>query len=924
MIHHTTCITHAARRRLISVSLAALLAVPASLSAQTVSSTNGENKDEAVKLDKFVVTGSLIPIAADTPAVPITVLTAADIEKSGVSTDLMEVLKKTQPYFYGANNVGADNGNISSGGTNGGSALALRNRATLVLVNGRRMAISPVIGSGGGNFVDVSLIPFAAVERVEVLADGASATYGSDAVSGVVNVILKTNYNGVEVAGGYYWSPNDGNWANRTYSLVAGASAGKTSVTFSTEWKKSDPLIQFERPWALNQFRTPSFAGVINPAGSTNFYYLNPSLNAPPLNQDLTLAQAVAAGIYSGPYTQDQVATFFDLAYKPTMLLGAERRSFTVAVNHQLTDTTRLFADLIYTANDTESVLNAQPVSGNVAASNQFNPFDITVTARNRFVSFPRRYQTETRGMRGVLGVQGNLSDKWTYDAAANFNRTVQHWRNPGLIDANTYTALLNAGTFNPFARVQSAGVIEQMQGTGTRDYTSELNGFDLRLSGELFSLPAGPLQVGLGLETRWESLTFENDRFEQTGQWLGATPRLPFAKRSTADGYFAEARVPIFSPAQGMKFFNTLELSIAARKDVYSSTTDPFVPKYSLRWMPFNDELAIRGTYSESFTAPTLFQLYGPTTTGFTGNINMSRYDTNGTPLNVLSGNRQFRSRGGSNPGLDPSESRNWTAGVVWSPRNVKNFSMSLDWFNIDERDLIGGIGSAVIAASVEQLGAASPYASLVRLGPSLAGELHFDDGAPITTPGQITNRPSDEVWISGQSVNIAGVWQSGADLELNYAYDLATLGRLAFKLNATYINEYYTQNVPTAAPTDFSDSYSGASVYPRWRSAFRADWTYKNLRLGVFHTYIPSMVDLGAVNPSPVAAYSQFDFQAAYSFTGSTNKWLQGLSLTIGVNNAFNEEPPFIFSEGNQSHDIVAYDPIGRMFYVTARYRF
>lgn len=904
-------------------AFALLAGLPLLASAQTAA-TEEEKKDEALKLDKFVVTGSLIPIAADTPAVPITILTSADIERTGVSTDLMEVLKKTQPYFYGSNNVGADNGNISSGGTNGGSAVALRNRATLVLINGRRVGISPVIGSGGGNFVDVSMIPFSAVDRIEVLADGASATYGSDAVSGVVNVILKNNYTGVEVAGGYYWSPNKGNWANRTYSVVAGAAAGKTNITVSTEWKKSDPLIQYERDWALNQFRTASFAGVINPAGSTNFYYLNPNLNAPPQNLDLSFADAVAQGIYQGPFTQDQIATFFDLAFKPTMLLGAERRSVSVAINHEVSDTARIYGDILVSLNDAESVLNAQPVTGNVVASHPFNPFNATVTARNRFVDFPRRFQTESRGMRGVVGITGQLSDRWRYDFAGNFNRNVQHWRNPGLIDSTVYTALTNSGVYNPFARRQNPGVIEQMQGTGTRDYTSELNSFDLRFNGDLLDLPAGPLQVGFGAETRWESLTFNNDRFEQTGLWLGATPRQPFARRYNLDGFFAEARMPIFSPAQNQRFFNTLELSVAARKEIYSNTTDPFVPKYSLRWLPFNDELAFRGTYSESFTAPTLFQLYGPTTVGFTPNINMTRYDTSGNSLGVLTGNRQYRGRTGSNPGLIPSEARNWTAGVVWSPRKFKNLSISLDWFDLDERDLVGQIGSAVITESVERLGPASPYASLVRLGPSLAGEVHFDDGAPITTPGQITNRPSDEVWISAQSTNIAGVWQSGADLELNYAYDTERMGRFTFKLNTTYINDYVIQALPTTDPQDFADSFSGTSVYPRWRSATRVDWAYKDLRLGVFHTYIPSMTDLGAVIPGPIDSYSQFDFQAAYSFSGSSRKWLQGLSVTAGVNNVFNVDPPFIFSEGNQSHDIVAYDPVGRLIYITARYKF
>jgi len=892
--------------------------------AQTGSASSEKDKqDEPLKLDKFVVTGSLIPVAADTPAIPITVLTATDIEKSGVNTDLLQVLKKTQPYFYGANNLGSDNGNISSGSTNGGSAVALRNRATLVLINGRRAAVSPVLASGGGNFVDVSLIPVAAVERIEILSDGASATYGSDAVSGVVNVILKTNYNGVEVGGTYGWAPGNTNWTTRSYYAVAGASSGKTNVTLSTEWKLSDPLIQKDRPWAKGQFRTPSFAGSVNIGN--DFYYLKPGLNAPAQNLDLSLADIVGQGIYSGPLTQDQVAQNFDLAEKPTMLLKAERRSFTAAVDHQINDSARIFGDFIYTITETESVLNAQPVSGNVAASNPNNPFAVTVTARNRFVNFPRIYKAESTSVRGVVGVKGSISgSSWTYEAAGTFNRTIQHFRNKNLIDAVKYTDLTNSGAYNPFARVQAPGVVESMLGTSFRDYVSELNGFDVRVSGELMNLPAGPLAAGFGAETRWEHLKFDNDRYDQTGQWLQATPRQPFSARSNTDGFFAEVRAPIFDKNNALPGLHYLEISAAMRKDIYSKTSDPTVPKYTIRWLPFNDELAIRATYSESFSAPTLYDLLGPVSVGFTSSINIARYDTSGNALNVNTGSRQYRSQSGSNSKLNPSESRNWTAGVVWSPKKFKGLELSADWFNIDERDLISTISSSLIVSSVERLGSASPYASLVRLGASLNGETHFADGAAVTTPGQMSNRPSDEVWITNQLVNVAGVWQDGMDVSASYTWDSKTLGVFRAQVNGTYIRSYVIQSLPTSAPFNYADSFSGTSVYPRYRTFTRLSWNYKDIDVGLSHTWIPSVDDVANATEYAISSYQTVDLQVGYDFKGWGNKWLQGLRLTAGVNNVFNKEPPYAASEGNQSHDINTYDPIGRFVYFAAKYKF
>jgi iron complex outermembrane recepter protein len=161
----------AAVRSVLFTSAVAAAGYPAYVAAQ-------EGVD--TELEEVVVTGSLIPQDLNAPGVPVTLMTADQIDSSGVSGDLLDVLNKTQPFFYGGLNIGSDNGNISSGSTNGGSQLALRNRSTLVLINGRRAAVSPVAASGGFNFVDVSMIPVSAVERVEILADGASATYGAD------------------------------------------------------------------------------------------------------------------------------------------------------------------------------------------------------------------------------------------------------------------------------------------------------------------------------------------------------------------------------------------------------------------------------------------------------------------------------------------------------------------------------------------------------------------------------------------------------------------------------------------------------------------------------------------------------------------------------------------------------------------------
>src|ERR1019366_883089 len=304
-------------------------------------------------------------------------------------------------------NIGSQNANVSSGSTNGGSMLSLRNASTLVLINGRRAAYAPVDSRGGYQFVDVNLIPVAAIERIEVLADGASAIYGTDAVAGVVNIILKTDYEGFEAGGRYGWSTNKGNTASRSAYSVGGTGNGKTSITVSAEWVKEDPVWNFERPYSDPTYGTATFAGSVNDA-SGNFYYLNPSLAAPPVAPGGSSAAAlIAAGTYSGPRAAGDQFQFFNLARYVTQTLGNQRQAFTMAFDHKINDSLKAFGDFMYSHTDTFSQINGQPISASIAAGVHGNPFNVTVTARNRIVAMPLQYLNDTTGARGVFGLLG-------------------------------------------------------------------------------------------------------------------------------------------------------------------------------------------------------------------------------------------------------------------------------------------------------------------------------------------------------------------------------------------------------------------------------------------------------------------------------------------------------------------------------------
>jgi iron complex outermembrane receptor protein len=198
-----------------------------------------------VALEKMTVTGSFIPATLDEQkAMPIQIIDSKMIEMSGVNTNVLDVLRKTVPQIQGSNNIGVENANISGGSNGGASNVALRNVDTLVLFNGKRMAAQPGAAGGGVTGVDLNLIPLSAVEQIQVLTDGASAIYGSDAVSGVINIILKKDYRGAEFSSHYSMAEKDngGQWDQKSIGMVVGTGTDKTNVLFTAEWTSSDPL----------------------------------------------------------------------------------------------------------------------------------------------------------------------------------------------------------------------------------------------------------------------------------------------------------------------------------------------------------------------------------------------------------------------------------------------------------------------------------------------------------------------------------------------------------------------------------------------------------------------------------------------------------------------------------------------------------
>jgi iron complex outermembrane receptor protein len=960
---------------------AAAFAVPSLLLAQTAPAPAAPDTadDTPMKLEAFTVTGSNIPQATDALSVPVAVITPEQIQESGEETNVLDILRKISPAISG---IGGENATTATANTYGGSTLQIHNLPTLVLIDGRRMAYDPADGGGGLEFVDLNMIPVAAIERVEVLSDGASAIYGGDAVGGVVNIILKKDFNGWELNSHYGISDNDGHYTERTYSIVGGVKDDSTSITTSAEYSQSDPIFESQRPYTNPFYATTYVPGIlevygltVNPSapgyGYDEAFQLAPGLNAPPGGGTYTISQLVAMGVYkdlgsfNSPTVLSQVQQILNLAQKETLQQSNKRASATVDAEHKIYgDKLVAFGDFIYSHTVTASQLNAQPlfpyisdvnsdlgvygvtppVSGTefVPISAPTNPLSqasldqgstdgtggYAALVHNRFVDYPRLFQNDSDVFRTVVGLKGQINANWSWETAVDLSRDQVNYTNPGVLSTNGLISAFQAGTVNPFAIQQSPSALSGVLGTAFDNMISTLNSWDAVLRGAIVELPAGELNFAVGGQLNRQNLTAVPDFNSANNLWIDSPTLEAFNANRTVTSVYGELEVPIVAPANKVPGIYALTADYAERFDHYSTIGNSTVPKIDVKYQPFDDQLTLRGSAGKSFIAPTLFDLYGPTNVGSSNEITYT--GANGTQYT----NVQFQDESGSNPNLKPSTSTTWTAGFVYTPKAVKNLSVTFDYYQTVEKGVVSSIDEGTIIQSVEDLGAASPYAQYVRFenpnGPGVVGD----------TPGQISDKPLSQVYLITPQVNLGSTAIRGYDAAVNYVYPTAAFGKFEFSSTITVFDSFRIQELPTENYYQYAGHVStiealvngiGGTV-PRWRTYTSVDWKFRGLVVLVAQTFVPTVTDIGTggLNASPpltVASYDQYDVVLGYDFSRlHFSPWLDRLSVRIGANNVFNYMPPVApYRLQLTLADTGTYNgAIGRLFYVDASYKF
>jgi iron complex outermembrane recepter protein len=922
-MHPITIEKSPSKRAKFSFVAAFILTLALSAKAQTESTAKPaeatEDSKAPIVLDRYYVLGSNIPSAGDAPVAPVQIMSQAKISDSGVSNDLLEVIRKIAPQFSGNSNLGGGNGNIDSGSTNGGSALALRNTTTLVLVNGRRLANAPVAATGGSVFVDVNSIPLAAIEKIEILTDGASAIYGADAVAGVVNITLKSDFEGFLVGGRYASSRNDGKYSEKSAYGVAGGKNDKgTKITASYEWTKTDPLYNGQRAFSSPSYGTTNFAGVIQTGHyedgtfiGEQYYYLDPSLSAP----------KAGATLEERGYTKKtvgEILRLFDLSKYVTQRIGNDKKIGTVNIEQRLGNVTA-FGDFIYTKTDNTSQLNAQPVSVKMAADNPNNILGVDVSVRNRFISLPRTYNNKTDSFRGVVGLKGDISDNWNFEGALNMNRASQDFSNGGLVRTAGRIDAVNSGKIDLFSRVQSAGALDGVFGAAQGHYVSTLNSIDFKVAGvDLINLPGGGVGLAAGGEMRKEKLTANSDIDSQSATFAydDGTSIDPFSATRNIGSLFLETRVPLVGKENRIPAVYAASITAAVRHEIYDDGDDPTVPKFALSYQPFDDSLLFRATISRSFAAPSIFNLHSPNGIGYTAQL--AEFD--GNQANIL-----------TTPvtGLKPSKSRNISVGFVWTPAFIKSLSLSVDFFDIKQAEVISNYNATgvidAIFHDVEVNGAASPYAKLIHIGDFT--------GPTVSAPGQISSYGLDNIYyVIPAASNLGSQKLRGADIKISYTQPLGSYGKLIFDSSSTYYSNYDIQSAPGFEYTKTAGLVTGLNgSIAKFRTYNTITYKLKGFAAMLANTYYTSMKDTTWTVDSVadgyyerIPSYSTFDATLSYEFTANRS-WFNSVKVTLGVDNIGNRMPTKSATyDGLSNADIDEFNPVGRMYYVSGEYRF
>lgn len=856
------------------------------------------------------VTGSHIR-GARSPS-PMRVLGVADLERSGHAT-VVDALRALPENFGG----GTAEGTVNTGGDRQprnpgfGGALNLRGlgpNATLVLVDGRRVAPSGTFG----DYVDVSTLPSIAVERVEVLLDGASALYGSDAVGGVVNVVLRKRLDGAvtRVMAGV---GTRGEPAQAQLGHAFGVNWSGGGLVAAYELQRRDALPGGARDFTASADLRP-FGGP--DLRNTNGFPGN-ILGPHPITGAISPRYAIPAGQDGvGLRPEDFQAGTVNLRnqrYGVDILPRQTLNAAYVSVRQRLTDALETQADLRYSARRFKSHQAAAVTTLTVGRG---NPFFVSPTgAASHQIAYafegdlpvPHTFGT-VEGIAASLSAELRLPRRWQAQGYAAFGQAIEETRNGGLINAlflnealgnvpdrpDTAFSAARDGYFNPFVGVPGANdpdaVAFVSSGFIWARSRTRMTSISLQADGPLAELPAGEVKLALGVQARREALRRGSTNFVAT-----AAPAAGASSDLARDVWagFAEIQAPLVAPEMGVWGVRRLELSLAGRLEHYEDAGRSANPKIGLLWTPVED-LQVRATYGRAFRAPALRETGDP-----------EQY--NPQFLNVVGGRLLTLTLTGGNPALKPERAESWTVGLDWRPKALPGLSLSLTGFDIRfedrieqpvSRNLANALLDPTLASFITRISPATDAADRALI------QSYLDSPFLNRLSGAFTAEEFGAI-AENRYTNTAKLRVRGVDLGAAYATDLGA-DRLTLRANATYLADFIQQ---TTVDSPRLNQVNVANFPPRLRARATADWTRGPLTLGLAFNWVNAYRDSLGVR---VEDQPTFDLQARWEAPDQGP--MKGVTTLLTVRNLFDRDPPFYANGVGVGFDGANGDPIGR----------
>lgn len=864
--------------------------------------------EEGSDVEEVLITGSRIQGVAPVGA-KVTTIDRNSIESAGAVT-LDRMIRELPQAFdlgFSENSRGQSGGNGNATYSNSVNLRGLGPFSTLIIMDGHRMTTN-------GRAIDPSVLPTLGVERVEVIADGASAIYGSDAVAGVVNLIPRRNLDGAEIFSRYASTPNsDYNEWNGGIGLGKVFDRGQVMIAWDHAFRSNlsgddrDFFTSDQRRFGGPDYRIDACSpGTLRYAGQT---YALPAQLTPANMNSLVAATRNLCDSNQG---QD-------------LFPEQEYDSVLSTANFEITPNIELIFDGYYSKRKFVRTPNVATNTFRVPETNAFflaPDFYVPGTGGYQ-IAYNFSNDADLDELKGYQenwqltpGIKVTLPGDWRFEAKYGFGETEDRAEaGIGLDVRGTLPQALASN--NPATAFDPYGLGRTSQPTLDSIFDSQTNfpinskmaTYQAGVSGSVFEMSGGDAKLALG---------YEGQDFTMI---LNSNLPAEVSYDRKVDSTYAELLLPIFGPGNSRTGIQELQLNIAYRHDKYSDVGGTSNPKYGVNWR-VNDTLKFRASYGTSFRAPTFPEIFGNSS-----RLYIQPY-TNPNPNGPaqISG---FTYGSGPNPDLGPEKATTWTLG---SDIDISDdLSLGLTYFDITYKDTIAGLLSnlSVLTLADEYAGtdvilfgqpAYDRITGLIGEGKTIL-QMPGTSDACISAPN-----PQSCIFVDGRSLNLGRSQMKGVDADLRFNQDLTPLGSLTYRLNATYLTDYNVAFTPGGElVSQLNDIYNPS----KFKSRASVTWEYGSVSTRLQGSYINSYSNTLVVPNQKVDSYVLYDLAFTWRPSSEFISGLaQELSTTLEIRNLLNEDPPYVnvapSSNGGGGYDATSSNPIGRLLSLTVRVKF